>query len=114
MKVNRIRWDKIKIQFDILKMASAYIKAEQKIISEAEKGVDLTGFTHNDSKTIVFESTTVEEFAQEERMSEKDKLEKDGIEIKKQIENAIQNEDYESAEALTKLFNVLRDRWKRL
>ena len=36
-KVNRITFDKIKAQFDILKMRAAYVAAEQYLIEEAER-----------------------------------------------------------------------------
>ena len=36
MKVNKIQFGKIKLQFDILKMKAAYIEAEHKLLNEAD------------------------------------------------------------------------------
>ena len=41
--INRITFDKIKAQFEILKMRSAYIAAEKLLIQEATNGNDITG-----------------------------------------------------------------------
>ena len=56
--INRITFDKLKAQYEILKMRAAYIAAEKLIIEEAAKGNDLTN-------TIkIFEPMTAEEFHQ--------------------------------------------------
>lgn len=58
MKENKITFDKIKAQWDILKMSSAYIKAEQHIIQEQANGNDITGA----STLMQFDPMTPEEF----------------------------------------------------
>ena len=42
MKVNRITFDRIKAQYEILKMRAAYIAAEKLIIEEQINGNDIT------------------------------------------------------------------------
>ena len=39
MKVNKMQFAKIKLQFDILKMKAAYIEAEHKLLNEADNEV---------------------------------------------------------------------------
>ena len=58
MKINRITFDKIKAQYEILKMRAAYIAAEKLIIEEQIKGNDLTGVSTIHS----FDPMTAEEF----------------------------------------------------
>ena len=58
--INRITFDKLKAQFEILKMRAAYIEAEKLLIQEAADGNDLTGV-----KVITeFDPMTAEEFHQ--------------------------------------------------
>lgn len=58
MKVNRITFDRIKAQYEILKMRAAYIAAEKLIIEEQVKGNDITGVY----TTASFDPMTPEEF----------------------------------------------------
>ncbi len=59
MKVNKIQWAKLKVKWNMLQMKAAYIAAEREIITEAEKGNDLTGF---DNTVIAFEPMSPEDF----------------------------------------------------
>ena len=58
MKINKITFDKIKAQYEILKMRAAYIAAEKLIIEEQINGNDLTGV----STIASFDPMTPEEF----------------------------------------------------
>lgn len=58
--INRITFDKLRMQFDILKMRSAYIEAEKMIIQQAASGNDITGTQIIQS----FEPMSPEEFDQ--------------------------------------------------
>lgn len=60
--INRITFDRLKAQYEILKMRAAYISAEQYIVQQAAKGMDITGM-----QTIEeFNPMTPEEFHQYE------------------------------------------------
>ena len=58
--INKITFDKLKAQWEILKMRSAYIAAEKLLIQEASEGNDPTGV----NAIKVFEPMTAEEFHQ--------------------------------------------------
>ena len=60
--INRTTFNKLKAQFDILKMRSAYIEAEKMIIQQAASGNDITSMQVIQS----FEPMSPEEFHQYE------------------------------------------------
>ncbi len=117
-KANRILFDKIKMQWDILKMSSAYIHAESKIIGEAEKGNDLTGFTQHDS--VSYTSTPesfhfeVDNFGNMKHIGAKEALLEKAKEVRKQLDEAIDNDEFEKAELLQQALNAIQTKYNKL
>ena len=113
-KVNRSRFSKIKQQWDILKMSSAYILAEKKIIEDTAQGNDPTG--HDNVSYYFTTSSSPEEFHLEfsKPRTEKELLLEKAQEIRKQLDDAIHAEEYSRAEALQKLLNVIEKKYNKL
>ena len=91
-------------------MSSAYILAERKIIEDANKGIDTTGHLAEQGWSMEFESTP-EDFA---RPSQKEEILAKAREVRKQINEAIENEQYEVLPHLNKVLTILEAQYKRL
>lgn len=125
MKVNRIRMSAIQLEWQILLMRSAYIAAEQLIVNEASKGNDLTGIetvTEADNITWTSSSTTPEDFFAAEidqfgnirNISEAEMLLEQARELRKQLDNAIQNEEYDKAKILQDTLDKVQIKYNKL
>ena len=118
MKVNRIIFDKIKAQYDILKMRAAYIAAERFIISQAAEGNDLTGMQIIES----FESMTPEEFNEFEvdgfgnirNKSPKEVILNKMNEIALKAEKYLEQEKYELVQELKEIYEKYKQEYDRL
>jgi len=114
MRANRITFDKLKAQWDILKMRSAYIDAERIIVEEASKGNDLTGF---DSQVITFtsESTGPIEFFNEmsKPLSIAEEILEKAREVREKLDNAIHADDYVKAQMYQNILNGLEEKYNK-
>lgn len=118
MKVNRIIFDKIKAQWDILKMRAAYIAAEKLIISEASQGNDITGI-----KIIQeFEPMTPEEFHQYQtdgfgnikNITPKELIKQKMDALEKQGRKLLEQEKYELFAELKEIYEKYKQEYDRL
>ena len=123
MKVNNLRWDKLKMQWDILKMSSAYIQAESQIINSAAQGIDLTGYTtDNPNVTYTFEPMNPEDFFAKEvdgfgnlkNVDDKEEILKRARRVRKQLDEAIAEDNFEKAEILQNTLNILQKKYDKL
>lgn len=118
MKINKITFDKIKAQYEILKMRAAYIAAEKLIIEEQINGNDLTGV----STIARFDPMTPEEFNKvvadgfgnirnitpKELIKQKmDALEKQGVKL-------LEQEKYELFAELKEIYEKYKQEYDRL
>ncbi len=119
--INRITFDKIKAQFEILKMRAAYIEAEKLLIQEAADGNDLTGITG--VKVISeFEPMTPEEFHQFEtdgfgnirHKSPKEVILNKMNEIAAKANKYLEQEKYELVQELKELYERYKQEYDRL
>ena len=90
MKVNKMQFAKIKLQFDILKMKAAYIEAERKLLDEAEP-------KHDDQWEMFYQSDTMKP------ISRMDKI----LALEELGRQALEREDYLEVAAIYK-------QWKKL
>ena len=109
MKVNKITFSKIKTQWELLKMKSAYILAERDIVNDAT----LTGWQRNDA--IEDDSMTLVDFQGWEdgnvrRMSEELKIKKQMEELEEQGRVALDNEDYQKMQILKEVWGILNNK----
>lgn len=118
MKVNRIRFDKIKAKWDILKMRAAYIAAEKYLIQEAANGNDVTGIQVVES----FEPMTAEQFHQYEtdgfgnirNITPKELIKEKMIAIEKQGRKLLEEEKYELFAELKEIYEKYKQEYDRL
>ena len=93
--INRLRFDKIKLQYDILKMRDAYIAAEQHILQNS-----INGFANGMSEDVVEERIIHDQFGNisHQAMTMRDlqieKLEQRAAELEKAGREFIKREDY--------------------
>lgn len=116
--INRITFDKIKAQFEILKMRSAYIAAEKLLIQEATNGNDITGI-----KVITeFPPMTPEEFHEYQvdgfgnirHSSPKEVILKKMNDIALKAEKYLAEEKYELVQELKELYEKYKREYDRL
>lgn len=116
--INRITFDKLKAQFDILKMRSAYIAAEKFLIQEAADGHDFTNFQVIET----FEPMTPEEFHQYQtdgfgnirHSSPKEVILKKMNDIALKAEKYLAEEKYELVQELKELYEKYKREYDRL
>jgi hypothetical protein len=116
--INRITFDKVKEQYDILKMRAAYIAAERLIISQAAEGNDLTGMHIVES----FEPMTPEEFHKYEtdgfgnirHKSPKEVILDKMNDIALKANKYIEQEKYELVQELKELYEKYKQEYDRL
>ena len=87
-------------------MSSAYILAERKIIEDANKGIDTTGHLAEAGWSMEFEDTP--------QTSKKQEILDKAKEIRKQINEALENEQYEALPHINKVLTILEAQYKRL
>jgi len=119
MKVNRMLFDKIKLQWDITKMKSAYIDAERTIMAEVQQGHDLTGSL----KVIeTFEPMTAEEFHQYQtdgfgnikNITPKELIKQKMDSIQEQGRKLLEEEKYELFAELKEIYEKYKQEYDRL
>jgi len=119
MKANRILFDKLKQQWDIIKMKAAYIEAEKTLITEAQQEVEWTGSL----KTIeVFDPMTPEEFHQYQtdgfgnikNITPKDLIKQKMDALEKQGRKLLEEEKYELFAELKEIYEKYKQEYDRL
>ena len=91
-------------------MSSAYILAERRIIEDAAEGIDTTGhLAEAEKQGISFEFEVGAK-----SLTDKELLYEKAVEVRKQLDEAINNDDFESAKALQELLNVIEKKYNRL
>ncbi len=115
MKVNKITFSKLYAQYELLKMRAAYILAEQSIIESASRGIDLTGY-ESSNYTIAFEDMGPEQFFSTSTGSvdEAESLLSKAREVRKKLDDAIQNDDYIKAQTFQNILNGLEIKYNKL
>ena len=112
--VNRILFDKLKSQWDILKMSSAYILAERKIIEDAASGIDTTGHIAEQQRTIEFVSP--EEFYQADKnkpMTIAEEILEKAREVREKLDDAIHNNNFVKAKMFQQILDGLEKQYNR-
>ena len=94
-------------------MSSAYIHAERKIINDAANGIDTTGHIEEANSYQSPEDFYYEVTGRED-LSEKDKLYSKALEVRKQLNEAIDNDDYKKAELLQLTLDMLEYKYNKL
>jgi len=116
--INRITFDKLKAQYEILKMRAAYIAAEKFLIQEAAQGNDITGIKVVQS----FEPMTPEEFNQYEtdgfgnirHKSPKEVILNKMNDIIAKANKYLEQEKYELVQELKELYERYKQEYDRL
>ena len=118
MKVNRITFDRIKAQYEILKMRAAYIAAEKLIIEEQINGNDPTGV----SKYYNFDPMTPEEFHKVatdgfgniRNVTPKELIKQKMDALEKQGRKLLEQEKYELFAELKEIYDKYKQEYDRL
>ena len=98
-------------------MSSAYIHAERKIINDATQGIDTTGHMReqfgpmNAEQFFEFE---VDSLGNMKSVTEKDILLDKAREVRNQLEEAIDNDEFEKAELLQRTLNAIQSKYNKL
>ena len=112
MKCNRIKFDRLKAEFEILKMRSAYISAEKWLIEEAERSENAI---HAAAGDVVF---TTDNFGNVSNMTVKDHQINELKERLKQLEEQghvlLEQEQYEALARLQHEYGRIYGILKRL
>lgn len=118
-KINKIQWGKIKTAWELLKMSTAYIHAEQKIITEAEQGNDITGFQSGGYEKQMtpeqfHDEITFDGYGNPHPLTPKEMLYDKAKEVLKQLQQAVQDEDYRKASLLDQTLKVIKIKYDKL
>ena len=115
MKINIIKFDKIKSKYNILKMRDAYIEAEQYILQNSVNGfangiseVVEERFVHDQFGNITHQSVTVKDLQIEKLEQRATELEKAGREFMQQEEYLLYKKSKELWEKIMKQIQNLR------
>ena len=114
MKVNRITFDKLKAQHELLKMKAAYVLAEEFLMNKEAKELG------NEDVTWTFTTTSTPEqewemYASPKKpMTEKEIVHEQLLVLEKQLSEAEELEQYESCEALLEAIKLLRRKFINL
>lgn len=125
MKINRLQWDKLKPQWDILKMKSAYIEAEKSIVQDPSltawqdemanniKAVGPEEFWREFQGGLVDLNKTpgyVEDAKSTERMLIREQI----LEIEEQGRKLLKEEKYELLQEAKEIWEKLQQQLKNL
>lgn len=118
MKANRITFDKVKAQWDILKMRAAYIAAERLIIQEAAEGNDITGLqviqTFDPMNAEEFHQYETDGFGNIKNLTPKDLIKQKMIAIQEQANKLLEQEKYELVAELKEIYEKYKQEYDRL
>jgi hypothetical protein len=113
MKVNRIRFDRVKAQWDILKMTAAYIAAEQQIIEQSKNqnwGVQVFGPL--DAEQL--HNFEYDAFGNVKNNSAKELIGKKLIKLEEQGRKLLDQEKYELFIELKQIYEKYKKEYDRL
>ena len=88
-------------------MSSAYILAEKKIIEDAARGIDTTGHLAEQSIDFEFEPG-------DRDLTDKELLYEKAVEVRKQLDKAIELNEFKKAKQLQELLNIIEIKYKKL
>ncbi len=111
MRVNKIVWDRLNSQWEILKTSAAYIHAEQRIVNEAAKGNDITGADSMSAKQH-FEFDAFGEPLK--RKTEIELLDEQMTALEQYGAELLEREDYRKLAEVKKTYEKLIMRWKQI
>lgn len=118
MKINRIRFDKLRHEWKILLYSAATIHAHDKMYpyeAENELNSASTPESYHISQDTTFEQLKYDAFGnQVPQKTLKEELEDKGREVLKQIKQAIADERYEDVRHLEQVYEILKRKWRRL
>ena len=110
MKVNRIIFDEIKSQWDIVKMTSAYINAEKILIHKASESVE----TFEPMDTEEFHSYQVDGFGNIKNLTPKDLIKQKMNALEEQGIKLLEEEKYELFTELKEIYEKYKQEYDRL
>ena len=105
MKVNRMLFDKIKSQWDITKMTSAYINAERILIHQTNVSND------NDIEEIAF---IMDSFGNSRQLTPKELIKQKIEAIEEQGRQLLEDEKYELFAELKEIYEKYKQEYDRL
>ena len=122
MKVNRSRFNALKLEWELKKMMSAYIGAEKKIITESASGmadgISAVAWTSDTTTPEQHYHFEMDMFGNVRNVDSKEqdirRLEEKLKSVEAQGREAIEKEDYESMAELKKLYDILFNKLMRL
>ena len=109
MRVNKILFSKLRTQYEVLKMRSAYILAERDIVTSPE----LTGWepqtpeAHHYSDLEAGLRHSLKDAEASKLLTKMERLEEQGRE-------ALENEDYEKMRLLKQVYDILKNKLNKL
>lgn len=112
MKANRITFDKIKAQYDILKMRAAYISAEEYIVKQAANGIDITGM--NTIEVISTEEFHTDGFGNMRMLTPKEQIKNKMDALEEQGNELLAEEKYELFAELKEIYEKYKQEYDRL
>ena len=120
MKVSRSKLSRIKLEWELKQMVSAYVAAERYIINENSKGNDPTGseagIAYYTTSTADPESFfhEVDEFGNLKPMSDKEILMDKARKVRELLDKAIANDEFEKAEVYQRTLDALKRKYDNL
>ena len=105
MKVNRMLFDKIKAQWDITKMTSAYINAERILIHQANVS------DNNDAEEIAF---IMDSFGNSRQLTQKELIKQKIEAIEEQGRQLLEEEKYELFAELKEIYEKYKQEYDKL
>ena len=113
MKVNRIAFDKINAQHQLLKMRAAFILAEEFLINKESDLPEEANYW--DGEYTISTSLTPEEFNKlNKQPSPKELVHQQLLVLEAQLKDAEDREEYESCEAIMQAIKILRRKFINL
>jgi len=110
MKANKITFDRIKAQWDITKMTSAYINAERILIQKASETVE----TFEPMSPEEFHTYQVDGFGNIKNLTPKDLIKQKMDSIEDQGRKLLEQEKYELFAELKEIYEKYKQEYDRL
>ncbi len=118
MRANKILFDKISAQYEILKMSAAYILAEQRLMANPSKGLDF----NTDDYSITFDAVNPEEFYFTTNTTQGMKYDENSAEgllkearnVREKLDNAIHDNDFIKAKTFQNILDGLEIKYNKL
>ncbi len=130
MRVNRIEWDNLKAKWDLLKIASGFLHGERTLQgqyeeedraqAEKEKENGATPesfhFVQNNTNEHLpnLEGMTFDQEGNPRPLTAKEFMYEKGLEVTRQLDEALYNEEYIKAQTLTEVLKVITIKYNKL